>query len=280
MTNTIPVVERIFEDYYFIKLLGKGRYGSTYLVTYQGQNYALKLISIKQLGIDGTNKFLKEAQILQFLNHPNIVKCIKYFRTMFFGDAKYALLLEYRSGFNLEKYLETNKLDNAEIEYILINLVEAFKYLHIKGVVHRDVKPANIIYDPICKHVTVVDFGFAGFFTLKKSASFQLLININKHSGSPLYMAPELVNYKLTDIEKMDKAEIWSLGITAYYLYYRTEPYLSYDLSNFRILMKNPPRKNLDPKMPIKIKEFIEKTLVKDVEERIDIFALEKLCLE
>ena len=283
---------KVVDEFKLIKFLGKVIYATTYLVQFKDQSfddkqYALKLI--KMTNKDGQKvKVQREFDVLSYLNHPNITKAFRLFETEFLDYKKYAILLEYRSGQNLEKFLlgknkltnQENKLTNQEIIHISGELIKTINYISSLNMIHGDIKPENIIYHQETSTVTLIDFGFAG--SVSPNSSHKLMVNTKKLNGSPLYMAPELILQLNKDLENLKGTDIWSLGISIYFMFYKTEPFNSFSLNQFRKLMKKSPKVTfpINNLPPDKIKKIIEITLVHEKEKRATISNLMKLWFE
>lgn len=153
--------------------------------------------------------FDTEVNCLTILDHPNIVEIYEYFK----GKNYNVLILEL-CGKSLESIIKKNgPLSKQDFEIYSRQLCDAIKYCHDKKIVHRDIKPSNILLD---KHnrIKLADFGFAKQIT---SSSYRYFC------GSLLYMAPEL--FDKTKRRDPVSADIWSLGVTLYYLLVGDHPY-------------------------------------------------------
>jgi len=140
------------------------------------------------------------------LNHPNIVAVYDFGKA---GDFYY-FIMEYVDGMNLCQLEATKeKLDPEQALAIIPKICEALQYAHDEGIVHRDIKPGNILIDKKGR-VKIADFGLAKL--LSKPAEL-MLTQSQALLGTPLYMAPE----QLSDPQKVDhRADIYSLGVVFY----------------------------------------------------------------
>lgn len=209
-----PLVERVdaaFPDLEICHLIGQGGMG----VVYQARQInldrivALKILS-PRLAQDPTfsERFLREAQTMAKLSHPNIV-------TVFdFGQVEefYYLTMEFIDGVNLRDTIATNKISAAEALAIVPQLCEALQYAHDKGVVHRDIKPENILIDK-SGSIKIADFGLAK--VLEPTPDQVSLTATQQVLGTRNYMAPE----QLESPEAVDhRADLYSLGVVFYEL--------------------------------------------------------------
>ena len=212
------------------KCLGKGSFGEVYLTRMKGDNkyYATKKYERDKIENTGAMKYLKnEIEILKGLNHPNIVKFLEIKKT----KKHYYIVMEYCNGGELVKSLEKFQLKYGKpfpeelVQYFMRQIISAFKQIHNKNIMHRDIKLQNILlhYDnekdkqefKIMKaKVKIIDFGFACKIQ-KDTLQFTAI-------GNPINMDP-LILHKLNSNGKKarqlgydQKADIWSLGAICY----------------------------------------------------------------
>ncbi len=149
-------------------------------------------------------RFLQEAQRAMDLNHRGIVR-------VFGGGSQSGLtfiVMELLAGSNLSRYASTeHRLPEALVLDIAAQLAEALAYAHRQGVVHRDVKPGNALFDPATRHAALTDFGLARAPDAESSRSGVFM-------GSPLYMAPELLAGQPPDA----RSDLYALGVLTYEL--------------------------------------------------------------
>lgn len=142
--------------------------------------------------------FLRDAENASRLAHPNIVRV--------FGGGQVRgvafLVMEWLPGSDLTRWTQPSRLlPDAAVLAIAADLADALAHAHRHGVVHRDVKPANAIYDPATQHVVLTDFGLARQPDAQASRSGVML-------GSPHYMAPELLAGRSADA----RSDLYALG--------------------------------------------------------------------
>ena len=220
----------IIDQYILEKSLGKGAYGEVYLTTIKGDS---KLIATKKIDKSFcenpiTKKYLiNEINILKMLNHPNIVKFIDLKRT----NNHYYIMMEYCNGGELhkvlEKYIEKNGKPFPEeiVQHLMRQIIDAFKYIHSKDIMHRDIKLENILlnYDTnedkqnqnlMKANIKIIDFGFAAKLE-KNGLKYTTL-------GSPINMDPLILKElqkrgkKTQKLGYDKKADIWSIGTICY----------------------------------------------------------------
>jgi len=176
-----------------------------------GELLAVKQVPIPEHGAESEDKkrvtqLEKEIQILQELDHPNIVRYLGYER----NDQFINILLEYVSGGAIDNLIRKFGCFNENIIRIYCKqLLCGLQYLHSKEIAHRDIKGANILLDNHAQ-VKLSDFGAS-----KKLEDLIPSINGKKSfAGTPYWMAPEVVQrgYELEDPTIYYKADVWSLG--------------------------------------------------------------------
>ncbi len=207
--GTEAVSIRRFGRYQVLARLGKGGMGEVYQALQPGLG---RLVAIKVLppelqhDREFVERFNREAQALARLNHPNIVTVHE------FGveEGRYYFVMELVDGTNLRQLLRDGKLPPERALRIVPQVCDALEYAHEEGVVHRDVKPENILVDRKGR-VKIADFGIAR--VIAPAGSTQRLTSTGLILGTPHYMAPEQVE----DPTKVDhRADIYSLGVVFY----------------------------------------------------------------
>ena len=215
-------------SYTIEKLLGEGSFGKVHLTRKEGDSkkYATKELDREEIDSSEAKKYLiNEIRILQSLNHPNIVKFVDIKKT----KKHYYIMMEFCNGGelskNLEKYMNKNGTAFPEelVQHFMRQIIDAFKYIHGKKIIHRDVKLDNILlhfdneedkknFNLMKAQVKIIDFGFSCIYNdIKKSIL-----------GSPINMDP-LILKKLTDSTGATRelgydmsADIWSIGTICY----------------------------------------------------------------
>jgi serine/threonine-protein kinase len=152
---------------------------------------------------DFGERFRREARVIAKLEHPNIVPIYAFD----IEDGTPWMSMRLVPGGALSALLSQGRLPEAEILAILGGVAEALDYAHSQGVVHRDIKPQNVLLDPAHQHVYLADFGIA-----KMVEGSPGLTRTGMITGTPQYMAPEQATGKPVD----HRADIYALGIVAY----------------------------------------------------------------
>ena len=164
---------------------------------------AVKILKEEYTGNDEfLRRFINESKAISVLSHPNVVKVYD----VSFGDLIQYIVMEYIDGITLKEYIEkSGPLSWNEAVQFTLQILRGLQHAHDKGVVHRDIKPQNIMVlpDGIIK---VADFGIARF-----ARSEQVTIT-DKAIGSVHYISPEQAKGEKTD----EKADIYSVGVMLY----------------------------------------------------------------
>ncbi|GKT83837.1 calmodulin-binding protein kinase [Colletotrichum tofieldiae] len=174
--------------------VGSGAYGVVYRAVHRVTG---DVVAIKQLGKQEHMRF-EEAMLLRSITHDHIVK----FHAFIIESDSFLFVMEYVDGLNLEQSFEAHHPQPAELREAIRQQLAAVMFIHHQGIVHRDIKPPNVMVksrDPMDTKLT--DFGLA--ITIAELADKAPLC------GTPLYAAPELLEGKLYN----EKVDIWSLGI-------------------------------------------------------------------
>ena len=188
--------------------LGKGSFGECYSCISKEDNmeYAIKIMSKEKLKEKNILFHLAKSEITiqQTLNSSKIVKIKEYIE-----DSKYIYIIqEYCKNNALSKLLSKRKyLTEIEVQNYIFQLIQGLHYLHSCKIIHRDIKPNNLLLDDKLE-LKIADFGLS-----KKLSEGQKL---KEQLGTQVYMAPEI--WKLSEEGYSFEVDIWSLGITMYQL--------------------------------------------------------------
>jgi eukaryotic-like serine/threonine-protein kinase len=201
-------------QYTLLEKLGQGGMGSVYLAEHAmlRRRTAIKLLLPERALAANLTRFEREAQLTSLLTHPNIVSIYDYGRT---ADGVFYYAMEYVDGVSLQTLVEDyGPQPAARVIHILRQLACALDEAHRAGLIHRDVKPANVlISDPgnATDRVKVLDFGL-----VKSTDSEGVAVTQSSSiTGTPAYMAPEMI---LSPTEVDARVDIYGLGAVGYYL--------------------------------------------------------------
>ena len=210
-------IEYIGDRYilYLNKYIGKGSFSTVYL----GECTKTKLeVAIKKMTVDVSDKKIIEninneistMKIIENDPHPNIVKCYDIIKEI--DKNTVYIVMEYCDCGDLRS-LMIRPIKEKYVGFYFVQLVAGLQYLFSHNIVHRDIKPRNIL---VCNKRTVLkiaDFGFAKYL-----GSDDLLDTV---CGSPLYMSPEIIFGKLYN----SRTDLWSIGMILYEMLYGCHPY-------------------------------------------------------
>jgi len=179
-----PVIGRLLGDYLVTRRLGAGGVGSVFLALQQpiGLPAAVKLLHGEPSSLATPERFRQEAAALARLNHPNIVRLLKYGLD---GQTPYLVMEHVEDGRTLADAMRAGLTDEDALR-ILLQICHGLEAAHRRSVVHRDVKPANVMLQAVsgeAHFVRLVDFGLAKFVDEGQSTRLA--------AGTPQYMAPE-----------------------------------------------------------------------------------------
>lgn len=214
-------------------------------------------------------RFKNESKAIAVLSHMNIVKVFD----VSYGDRLQYIVMEYVEGITLKEYIQQQGVVNhREALFFVMQVLRALQHAHDKGIVHRDIKPQNILLleNGVIK---VTDFGIARFFASETRTMTDSAI------GSVHYISPEQARGDVTN----DKADIYSVGVMLYEMLTGKLPFESDNTVSVAImqLQKDPvmPRE-INPQIPIGVEQIIIKAMQKNPYDRYQSAAEMLLDLE
>jgi len=253
--------------YEVVRELGKGAMGIVYLAKDPliGRLVALKTIRIgahadEDETAEFQQRFIREAQAAGILNHPAIVTVHDIGRDEE-TDTSF-IAMEFVEGQNLKEVLSQGRaLSFEQIADIVAQVAEALDFAHAKGIVHRDVKPANIILLE-GNRAKITDFGIA-----KIASGSANLTSTGQFLGTPNYMAPEQIKGAPVD----GRTDIFALGICLYECLTRRKPFGGDSLTSISYKIVHEafaPLQEINPQIPEGYSEVISNCLAKDPAKR------------
>jgi serine/threonine protein kinase len=248
--------------YKVIRELGRGATGAVYMAedSFNGRNVAIKMMFPEVLkdAEDGEHyrrMFLNEASLAGKMMHPHIVGI---YDAVVDENMSY-IVMEYVEGGTLEQFCKQDKLlDTMTVAEIVFKAVRALAFAFAKGLIHRDIKPGNILYKA-GGEIKVCDFGAAMDRVSNKTQVTAV--------GSPLYMAPEIVNGERAS----QQSDIYALGVVMYMLLAGRPPFeasnpasLMYQIVNHE---PDPPSRFRDG-VPAILEDIVKSAMAKDPARR------------
>jgi protein kinase-like protein/WD40 repeat protein len=243
--------------------LGGGSMAAVYLAedTRHGRQVAIKLLRPEYGGTIAAERFLREIEIAARLQHPHIVPLLDS------GQVRedLYLVMPYIEGESLRARLaRSGPLPVADVIRILIDVTDALVYAHAKGVIHRDIKPDNILLSG--RHALVTDFGVAKAVTAASVGAADL--TAGAALGTPAYMAPEQVNAS-PDLDH--RVDLYALGTMGYEMLGGRTPFngpTAQAVLAAQLLDDPVPVDRLRPDLPAGLGPIVMRLLAKEPEQR------------
>ena len=242
--------------------LGRGAMG----VVYRAEDETLgRVVAVKTISLVGSSKqerdvhearFLQEARAAASLAHPAIITVYEMGRE---GDTAF-MAMELLEGRELREMIRDVALGPAESLRIMAETADGLGYAHERGVVHRDIKPGNIMVLADGR-VKIMDFGIARFREPMVKTQTGVLL------GSPQYMSPEQIVGKPFD----HRADLFAMGLVLYEMLTGVKPFAGEDIPDLTFKVANmaaTPPTHLAPDLPPVIDLIIARALKKKPEER------------
>lgn len=204
-----PIRQRkVGSDYKIGQVLGQGAYGKVVLVKHRQTDAlrAMKSMKKKMFKNLKISSLIEEVELLTKLDHPNIVKVFGLYE----DDTHYRIITEFCSGGELfEKIQNEDFFSERKAAKYMKEILSALSYLHGKGVVHRDIKAENVLFESRNNNsaLKLIDFGVSTKF--KDSQSEKMKDTL----GTPYYIAPEVLKGSYDN-----KCDVWSCGVLLYIL--------------------------------------------------------------
>jgi serine/threonine protein kinase len=260
-------------NYRLVRHLGRGAFAEVYLGEhlYLKSEAALKVLRTS-LKDEEMERFLKEAQTLVGLRHPNIVRVLEFGVE---GDIPF-LVIDYAPGGTARsRYPTGSRLPLTTTVAYVKQIAAALQYAHNRGIIHRDVKPENILLD-FDQHILLSDFGLALF------APSTELLSTQEGAGTAPYMPPEQLQGKPTFA-----SDQYSLGIVTYEWLCGRRPFEGnyWALINQHVHVAPAPLRQIYHELPAAVETVVLRALAKDPQQRFVsvqayAFALERASRE
>jgi eukaryotic-like serine/threonine-protein kinase len=259
---------RTIGQYRLERQIGEGAMGTVYLATHAmlKRPTAIKLLKAHLATDEVIGRFEREARLASQLVHPNTISIYDYGRT---PEGTLYYVMEYLEGRSLDEIAAAEgPLPPARVIHVLRQVCAALREAHGRGLVHRDIKPHNLM---LCQRggeydvVKILDFGLVKDLTSGQSRN---ITQFQRVVGTPAYMAPERIR-NAADAD--NRSDIYSVGATAFHLLSGHPPYEAageHDLT-YRILHAQlPSLQALAPRTPARLAELVVRCLARERSER------------
>ncbi|MGD1806694.1 trifunctional serine/threonine-protein kinase/ATP-binding protein/sensor histidine kinase [Dapis sp. BLCC M126] len=234
------------------------------------QSVVIKVLNKEYPTFSELLQFRHQYTITKNLNLPGIIKPISLEK---YGNG-YALIMEDIGAVSLKTYLTNQKLSLENFLELALSIVKILEDLYHHQIIHKDIKPSNIVINPDTKEVKLIDFSISTLLPRET----QEIINPNVLEGTLAYMSPEQTGRMNRGIDY--RSDFYSLGITFYEILTSKLPFLSTDpieLVYEHIAKKPTPPADLNTEIPLMVNNIILKMLAKNAEERYqNIFGLKQ----
>ena len=246
-------------DYEITGILGAGGMGQVYQVrhTISNRTEAMKILAPGRAVSDElVARFLREIQLLASLHHPNITE----FHTAFRHDGELIMIMEFVEGHTLSAKLSSAPMTLATGLNYIQQVLSGLAYAHERSIVHRDVKPSNIMISRD-GHVKLLDFGLALPILDPQFTRSGMIL------GSLPYMSPEQVLGKQLDA----RSDVYAVGVTLYQLLTGRLPFQAaneYEIASAHLKSSPPDPVAINPNIPVRLSKIVLKSLSKPPDER------------
>src|SRR5262245_14641687 len=238
----------IIGPYKLLEEIGEGGFGTVFMAEQQEPIRRKVALKVVKPGMDTrhvTARFEAERQALAIMDHPNIAKVLDAGQAS--GGRPY-FVMDLVKGLPITGYCDLNQLTTKERLELFVHVCQAVQHAHQKGIIHRDIKPTNVL---VTMHdgvplVKVIDFGIAKALG-QQLTDKTLFTGFAQLVGTPLYMSPEQAALSNVDVDT--RSDIYSLGVLLYELLTGTTPFtkdrlkeISYDELRRIIREEEPPK--------------------------------------
>jgi len=230
----------------------------------ESQPFIIKLLKTIYPTPSEIARFKQEYELIKNLDLEGVIKTFDIINY----DNRFALILEDFNGVSLKSLLdEKKKFDLKSFLGISVKIAETLGKIHLKGIAHRDIKPHNILINPITEAVKITDFGISAILTHEN----QEIYNPDFITGTLAYMSPEQTGRMNRTVDY--RTDLYSFGVTLYEMLTGSLPFKSYDHdpmelihSHIAVMPDTPFMKNSG--IPLVISNMIMRLLAKTPEER------------
>lgn len=253
--------KKVTDDYDIGKTaLGAGRNGSVFKATSKGSGasenavWAVKPFKLSSLGAKGRKELVAEADIFLKMDHPHVARLVDVYEDTEAGQMLF--VMECCEGGELLTRAKEKKIyPEVDAAHAIWQMLLAMNYIHAQGIVHRDVKLENFLYEKKDEdHIKLIDFGFSRILARGEEMKGQ-------GCGSMEYTAPEVFEQRFSS-----QSDMWSVGVVAFILMLGYMPFKSEEDIGSAVYKKRPERWDA---ISDDAKNFLESLLVKDWQQRL-----------
>jgi len=253
--------------YDIIRCLGRGGMGTVFEAfdTKLFRPVAIKFMASSLAASEkARSRFLREARVAASINHPNVVTI----HAVDEYDGRPYLVMEFVSGATLHDHMrKIGPLPIGDTLRISRQIATGLRAAHEKGIVHRDIKPGNILLENGVQRVKIVDFGLA-------QVIFELsdITSMGQTLGTPRYMSPEQIEGSRVD----ERADLFSLGCVIYMMCVGHPPFSGNSITVLHTILRDPhvPMRQVMPQIPLALSDLVDSLLSKSREKRIQSAAI------
>lgn len=258
--DSSPAKVKTVDRFELERVLGQGAFGTVYLARDPRLDRAVA-IKVARTGVLNSKKdidrFNREACAAAQLRHPNIVPVYEV------GQAQGStyIVYEYIEGTTLKDKLKKGKLPADEAVRMMVSIASALHYAHESGIIHRDMKPENVLLDKKGQP-HIADFGLA------RREEDATRTREGTLMGTPAYMSPEQAAGRMSDIDR--RTDVWSLGIMLDELLTARRPFTGSIVEVLAAVKDQPikPLRTIDPTLPVDLETICLKALERDLARR------------
>jgi serine/threonine protein kinase/WD40 repeat protein/tetratricopeptide (TPR) repeat protein len=212
-----PALRGQFGTYELVRELGEGGFGTVHLARQTSPIKRDVAIKIIKPGMDTRQvlaRFEAERQALALMNHPSIAKVYDAGET---DNSRSFFVMEAVEGATVTNYCDEQRLTIDDRLRVFTSICEGIQHAHQKGIIHRDIKPTNVLIstDDISHHPKIIDFGIAKALA-EPLTDHSVLTHEGQLLGTPAYMSPEQMGEDTADIDT--RSDVYSLGVLLYEL--------------------------------------------------------------
>jgi calcium-dependent protein kinase len=241
------------------RVLGSGLSGDVHMATSKHDarhKYAVKGFNLHGLTPEARQELANEAEIFLGMDHPHVARLVDVYES----QTRVDLVMECMTGGELfERIAKKRRFSEKDAAHASWQMLLAVNYLHSKGIVHRDLKLENFLYEtPAGDHLKLIDFGFSKFVDPDTA--------MDMSCGTMGYVAPEVLQKSYTS-----KCDMWSLGVTVFILVFGYMPFKGSDHEQMKAITRGEyeVREKIWEKVPATAQDFVKRLMLLDVDKRL-----------